>query len=101
MPGLRRPAPSRLVLQLTQQLAEDYASIPLPTVTQVVRDAVATTTGPDGRLTAKAEGIPAVIAVIEHLAREDLDQLRGEVTPAPAARAPRAPRPSGRRRGVA
>jgi hypothetical protein len=52
-------------------------------------------------LAAKAEGIPAVIAVIEHLAREDLDQLRGAVTPAPVARARREPRRSGQRRGVA
>lgn len=106
MPGLRRATPSRLVLDLTQQLAEDYDSIPLPTVTRIVRDAVATTTGPAGRSDAKAEGVPAVIATIEHLAREDLDRLRAEsatdggLTPAPTAPAPRERRPSGPRRGA-
>lgn len=107
MPGLRRAAPSRLVLELTQQLAEDYDSIPLPEVNRVVRDAVATTTGPDGRLDANAEGMTAVIAVIEHLAREDLDQLQAEaakreiVTPGPADPAPEEPDPSGPRQGAA
>jgi hypothetical protein len=101
MPGLRRAAPSRLVLKLTQQLAEEYDSIPLSTVTRVVRDAVTTTTGPSGQLDAKAAGIPTVIAVIEHLAREDLDALRPEVTPAKAGRAPRASRQSGPRQGAA
>lgn len=106
MPGLRRAAPSRLVLDLTKRLAEDYDSVPLSTVTRVVRDAVTTTTGPEGRLDAKAEGIPAVIAVIEHLAREDLDQLRtaqGQprpVKPATAAPTPRAARRSAPRRGA-
>jgi hypothetical protein len=107
MPGLRRPTPRSLVLDLTKQLAEDYDSIPLPTVTRVVRDAVATTTGPDGQWDVKPEGIPAVITVIEHLAREDLEQLRAErgpdanVKPAASGRAPRATRPRGPRRGVA
>jgi hypothetical protein len=100
MPGLRRAAPSRRILELTQRLAEDYDSVPLPEVTRIVRDAVLTTTGPEGRLDAKAEGIPAVIAVIEHLAREDLDQLRDAVKPAKAGRGRAAARPSGRRRGA-
>jgi hypothetical protein len=106
MPGLRRAKPIGLVLDLTKQLAEDYDSIPLPEVTRIVGDAVATTTGPDGRLDANAEGLPAVIAVIEHLAREDLDQLSaqraetGSVTPARAAGAPQAADPSGRRQGA-
>jgi hypothetical protein len=101
MPGLRRATPSRLVLKLTQQLAEEYDSIPLPKVTQVVRDAVSATAGPGGQLEAKAEGVPTVIAVIEHLAREDLDALRTEVKPAKAGRAPRGARRSGPRRGAA
>jgi hypothetical protein len=106
MPGLSRAKPSGLVLDLTKRLAEDYASIPLPEVTRIVRDAVATTTGPDGRLDANAEGLRAVIAVIEHLAREDLDQLTAQratiddVTPAPAAVAPREAGPSGPRQGA-
>jgi hypothetical protein len=111
MPGLRRAAPSRLVLELTQQLAEEYASIPLPTVNRVVADAVATTTGPEGRLEAKAEGIPAVMVVIEHLAREDLDHLQAGgadvtaqtsgVMPGPTAPAPPEPDPNRPRRGAA
>jgi hypothetical protein len=107
MPGLRRAAPSRLVLELTQQLAEEYASVPLSTVTRIVGDAVTTTTGPDGRLDAKAEGIPAVMAVIEHLAREDLDQLTADaaqpsdVTPGPTVPTPPEPGPNKPRRGAA
>jgi hypothetical protein len=106
MPGLRRAKPIGLVLDLTKALAEEYASIPLPEVSRIVGDAVATTAGPDGRLDATAEGMPAVIAVIEHLAREDLDQLSAQrggaaaITPAPAAPAPRAAGPSGRRQGA-
>ncbi len=87
MPGLRRATPDRLVLELTQRLAEDYASIPLRTVTRAVREAVDTTAGPDGKLDPKAEGIPAVIAVIEQLAREDLDQV-GAARPASSTATP-------------
>jgi hypothetical protein len=107
MPGLRRPTPSSLVLDLTKQLAEEYDSIPLPAVSRVVRDAVATTTGPDGEWAVKPEGIAAVIVVIEHLAREDLDQLRAErgsddsVRRAATGRAPREARPRKPRRGAA
>lgn len=91
MPGLRRATPNRLVLELTQRLAEDYASIPLRTVTHAVREAVVTTAGPDGKLDPKAEGIPAILAVIEQLAREDLDQVR---VAHPGTRPQAAPAPS-------
>jgi hypothetical protein len=104
MPGLRRPPPGKLILELTRALAEDYETVPLTVVSRVVREAVATTTGPDGRLATKAEGIPALIAVIEYLAREDLDQIRTEVTaaatPSPTVPTRPATRPSGPRRGA-
>jgi hypothetical protein len=101
MPGLRRATPGGLVLELTRQLAEQYDTIPLPRVAGAVRAAVARTTGPGGTLPLKAEGLPAVIDVIEALAREDLGQLRDTVTPAPSVPAPPAAARSGRRRGVA
>jgi hypothetical protein len=101
MPGIRRATPSGLVLKLTQQLAEEYDSIPLPTVTRVVREAVSATAGPGGQLDAKAEGVPTVIAVIEHLAREDLDALTAELKPGKAGQAPRGARRNGPRRGAA
>jgi hypothetical protein len=107
MPGLRRPPPTKLVLELTQALAEDYDTVPLALVSRVVQDAVKTTTGPDGQLVAKPEGVAAVIAVIEYLAREDLDQIRTETgnahtaTPSPTVPTPPATRPSGPRRGAA
>jgi hypothetical protein len=101
MPGLRRATPGGLVLELTRQLAEQYDTIPLPRVAGVVQAAAARTTGPDGKLPVKAEGMPAVIEVIEALAREDLKALRDNVRPAPSVPAPPAAARSRRRRGVA
>jgi hypothetical protein len=100
MPELRRPTPSTLVPELTRRLAEDYHSLPLPEVSRVVREAFASVAGPDGRWEGTPEGIPAAMAVIEQVAREDLDQ-RSAPTPAPDGRGPRAGRRSERRRGAA
>jgi hypothetical protein len=103
VPGLHRRSPERLVLDLTRQLAEDYDTIPLAEVSRVVQQAV-TTTVPDGEWGGTPAGVTAVVAVIEHLAREDLDQARtdppgtAEVRPAPAARGPQEVRRSERRR---
>jgi hypothetical protein len=105
MPGLRRPTPAKHVLDLTRRLAEEYDAIPLPEVSRIVQDAVSATTGPNGKWDGTPEGIPAIVEVIEILAREDLDAPTrtqpAVVTPAPAAPAPRAARRSGRRRGAA
>lgn len=101
MAELPRPTPESRVLELTRQLAEDYHSIPLPEVGRVVRDAAATTIGPDGRWDGTAEGLPAVMAVIEALSRDELDELASGVSPAPTAPAPRGARRSGPRRGAA
>lgn len=110
MPGLHRRSPKRLVLDLTHQLAEDYDTIPLAEVSRVVQQAVDTTVGPDGEWAGTPAGVTAVVAVIEHLAREDLDQARadGQTTrkaapapkfrPAPTARGQRAARRSEPRR---
>jgi hypothetical protein len=103
--GLRRPTPARQVVELTRHLAEAYPSIPLREVSRVVGEAVAATTGPDGNFAGTREGIPALIEVIELVAREDLDVVesggtRHGFTPTPVAAAPRATRPNGRRRGV-
>lgn len=72
MPGLRRPTPAKRVLDLTRRLAEDYDSIPLPEVSRAVQEAAAVTTGSDGSWAGTREGIPAIVEVIEQLAREDL-----------------------------
>ena len=61
MHGLRRPTPSKQVIDLTRKLAEDYDSIPLPEVSRAVQEAAAATTGPDGKWAGTREGIPAIV----------------------------------------
>jgi hypothetical protein len=100
MSVLRRPTPANQILDLARRLAEEYASILLPEVSLVVRDAAAASIDPAVGWSGTAEGIPAIIEVIELVAREDLDWLRAELRPAPAAVAPRAGRRSGPRQGV-
>jgi hypothetical protein len=104
MPGLRRPPPGKLILELTRALAEDYDTVPLTEVSRIVKDAVTTATGPDGGTATKAAGIPTLIAVIEYLAREDLDRISTETAGAartsPAGPTPPATRPSGPRRAA-
>jgi phage-related minor tail protein len=67
--SLRRPKPFDLVLEMTQRLAEEFATVPLPMVTSAVRSAVAA---------AKLFGndISASLDTIEQIAREDLVALR-------------------------
>jgi hypothetical protein len=105
MPGLRRPTPAKRVLDLTRRLAEEYDAIPLREVSRVVQEAVAATSGPNGKWDGTTAGIPVIVEVIEILAREDLDAPSltrpAGVTSAPAAPAPRAARRSRRRRGAA
>jgi hypothetical protein len=75
MSVLPRPTPAKQIVELAQRLAEDYDSIALPDVARVVHDAAQTTTGPDGDWAGTPEGIPAILDVIELLAREDLDLM--------------------------
>jgi hypothetical protein len=110
VPGLHRRSPKRLVLELTRALAEDYETVPLAEVSRVVQQAVDTAVGPDGEWAGTPAGVTALVAVIEHLAREDLDQARADrptsakvppapkVRPAPTARGQRAARRSEPRR---
>jgi hypothetical protein len=106
MSGPRRCTPAKQILELTRQLAEDYASVPLPEVSRVVRNAgTASTDSRIDRLGARATG-PAAVAQVEQVARGDLDGLtarqpRPDLTPKPPAAAPRAARPHARHRGAA
>jgi hypothetical protein len=75
MSGLPRPSPSKQIVELAQRLAEDYVLIPLPEVSRVVHDAALVTAAPGEDWAGTAEGIPAILDVIEQLAREDLDDL--------------------------
>lgn len=101
MSGLHRPTPDAQVIELTKRLAEDYPSIPLPEVSRVVKDAVATVIGDTGWAGTPA-GIPAIVDVIELLAREDLDAVSraSGLTGASAGRARRATAQRGRRRAA-
>jgi hypothetical protein len=102
MSGLPRPTPDAQVLELTRRLAEDYVSIPLPEVSRVVKDAVTTATG-DDEWSGTAAGIPAIVDVIEVLAREDLDAtIEGDppATRASTGRAKKAAPRRGRRQGA-
>jgi len=100
MSVLRRPTPANQILELARRLAEEYPSIPLPEVSRVVRDAAAASIDSAGGWSGTAEGIPAIIEVIELVAREDLDWLHAELRPAPAALTQRAGRRNGPRQGV-
>lgn len=76
MPGLSHPTPERQIIDLTRRLAEDYHRIPLPEVSRVVKAAAVVATGDDAdRWAGTPAGLPAIIDVIEHVAREDLETL--------------------------
>lgn len=91
MSGLHRPTPARRVRELARRLAEEYVTIPLPEISRVVYEAEGTVMGPDGHWYGTPEGIPAVIEVIELVAREELDARINApaVTPEPDDEAPR------------
>jgi hypothetical protein len=105
MPGLRRPTPAKQVLELTRRLAEEYDTLPLAEVSHVVQQAVTTTNGQGDDWSGTRDGIPAVLEVIEILARESLDASvatqRSGATTAPSDPAPTAAPRSKRRRGAA
>jgi hypothetical protein len=80
MSGLPRPTPAKAILDLTRRLAEDYDDLALPEVGRAVHAAAETVNGVGTEWSGTAEGIPALIDVIEQLAREDLDALAGDRT---------------------
>jgi hypothetical protein len=102
MSGLHRPTPARRVRELARRLAEEYVTVPLPEVSRVVYEAEATVVGPDRHFAGTPEGIPAVIEVIELVAREELDSRHGQtaVTPMPDDQAPRGALRRGSPRGA-
>jgi hypothetical protein len=106
MSGLRRPTPAKRLVELTKRLAEDYDSVPLPEVSRIVHDAAATATGGDGDWTGTPAGVPAIVEVIEHVAREDLDEMHADpangttTTRGSTGLGPREVRRNGRRRGA-
>jgi hypothetical protein len=75
MSRLLRPDTDTQILDLTRRLAEDYYSIPLTEVSRLVREAADTATGGDG-FSGTRQGFPEFIAVIEHVAREELEAAR-------------------------
>lgn len=75
MSGLPRPTPAKAIHELTRRLAEDYEQIALPEVSRAVTSAAQWVHGLDRSWSGTAEGIPALVEVIEQLARESLDTL--------------------------
>ena len=65
MPAVRRPNPRGLLLDLTRRLAEEFDTLPIPTVTTAVQSA-ATATELFG------DDVVSSIDTIERIAREDL-----------------------------
>lgn len=123
MPVLPRPTPTEKVRELTRRLAEDYATVPLPEIARIVKEAAATATG-EGEWTGTADGLTWFVEVIEQVAREDLDALgptacadtppapspgagpgvtpsRARVRPGATGSAPREARRNGQQRGAA
>ena len=76
MPAVRRQDPRHLVFDLTRRLAEEYATLPIPSVTSAVNAAVAASElfGND---------IAGSIDTIEQLAREDLNAVRDAAAEGP------------------
>lgn len=69
MSAVNRPNPLSLVLELTRRLAEEFDSVPIPTVTSIVKAAVAATQ-------LFGDDIASSLDTIERIAREDLVAVR-------------------------
>ena len=69
MTAVRRPNPRALLLDLTRRLAEDYAALPIPTVTVAVQSAASATA-------LFGDDVASSIDTIERIAREDLTAIR-------------------------
>lgn len=72
---VRRPDPSKLVLDLTRQLAEEFDSIAIPLVTTAVNAAV-------GAVTLFGDEVSDSLDTVERIAREDLTAIRESATTA-------------------
>lgn len=73
MPAVRRQDPTVLVHDLTRRLAEEFAALPIPSVTSAVQSAVAATE-------LFGENVSTALPTIEQLAREDLLAVRAVAT---------------------
>ena len=69
MSGVRRPNPQKLLLDLTRRLAEEFETVPIPTVTNAVRAAASATA-------LFGDDIESSLDTIEKIAREDLLAVR-------------------------
>ena len=65
MSVVRRPNPQALLLELTRRLAEEFATLPIPTVTTAVQSAVNATE-------LFGDNVVESMETIEQIAREDL-----------------------------
>lgn len=65
MPAVRRPNSRTQLLELTRRLAEEFATVPIPTVTTAVQSAVSATE-------LFGDDIAESMETIERIAREDL-----------------------------
>jgi len=65
VPAVRRPNPRALLLELTRRLAEEFDTLPIPTVTAAVQSAV-------GATELFGDEVVESIETIERIAREDL-----------------------------
>lgn len=103
MPTLRQSSVATRVRDLTQRLAEDYDTIPLPEVSRVVRQAAESISSMELVNQARGgDGIQTLVARIEGVARKDLDWVRaGRLTPGSGRPAPAATHPNARHRGAA
>jgi hypothetical protein len=104
MSGLVRPTPEDQILDLARRLAEDYDAIPLAQVSRAVREAASTAIG-GTPWSGTPAGIPAILDVIEQVAREDLEDTQLDHGPVSRRRAaglgPSGARRPKRRQGAA
>ena len=70
MSGVQRPNSLTLVVDLTRRLAEEFDTLPIPTVTTAVRSAA-------NAATLFGSGVAGSLELIEKIAREDLIAVRG------------------------
>lgn len=69
MSAVRRPNPRALLLELTRRLAEEFATLPIPTITAAVQSAV-------GATELFGDDVITSMDTIERIAREDLLAVR-------------------------
>jgi hypothetical protein len=69
VPAVRRPNPRALLLDLTRRLAEEFDTLPIPTVTTAVQSAASATE-------LFGDDVASSIETIEQIAREDLAAVK-------------------------